>query len=182
MNDTTRRVCGYTVASAVVAALIYGGFVYKAEPDVLTLVSGAEMNLRMAASIPAVGADGAPPPVRLDLLEKARASLDHADQLAPGLAVVTEYRGCLACLEGDYQLAAGLYHALGERNDYPEDLRARAQINEARMLRIAGDPEAACALLEANEFDESIREAATWELEKARQSVADAAVVPLDGR
>jgi len=146
MRDKTRRIWFYGTAAVVLGGLIYGGFVYGARPGVGTLLSSADIQLRLAHGIPALDADGRPVAARCELLDQAEVNLEGAMEQAPDSPIVAEFQGFLRQLRGDWRGAAGEYRRARTLPACRPDQRDTLIFNEARALDRAGDPAAALAV------------------------------------
>lgn len=152
-SDTITSVSVYSCTALVVGALVWGGFFYKADADVSTLVNSAEVKLRLAASMPIKDKKGQPVAARVNLLQQAREGLDAVERMEAHYAPVGELRAFLHYLEGRYEDSARAYAAARQMNECSEEMRESYSLNEARMWRAAGRPSDAAAVLErAREF------------------------------
>ncbi|MBK8096465.1 MAG: hypothetical protein IPK26_05115 [Planctomycetes bacterium] len=148
MNDLQRRSALYAPAGLLLAGLCYGGFVYRAEPDVGTLLSAANMQLRMAHGLPVADKNGQPLDVRVDLIAQAWANLQRAEAQAPGMAVTAEFVGFAQHLRGEHTAAAASYRRARACADVQPQQRDGLVFNEARMLAAAGRHAEALAVLD----------------------------------
>jgi tetratricopeptide (TPR) repeat protein len=142
-NDQRKRVALYGIGGSVLAALVFAGFVYEADPDVMTVLGAANVQLRTAFAIPAKGPDGRPLSARADLLASAEHNLAIAERIAPGLAVTAEFRGFLKAIRGDHRGAAREYRQAQDCEDCTADQRTTLLFNEVRQFVAAGDGAAA---------------------------------------
>lgn len=155
MSDWSKRFVGYGLSAAVGGLLVYGGFFYRAAPDLMTMLGSVEVQLTQATMMSADDEPGGDvPSSRARLLSDVSAWLDQVDEAYPETAWSPWYRGYMAYLNGDYRDAASLYAEARRRPDCDEDLRDKSVINEALMLRQAGEPDAAAYLLRWHQFPE----------------------------
>ncbi len=150
MNPQLRRALLYSVATPVLAALIYGGFVYRASPDLGTLLGSANVQLRLAMGMPAKDRGGEPLAAREQLLASAARYLEQAHQLDPESPIVAEFEGFLAGQRGNPRDAAAHYRRARGLPGCTVDQRDTLVFNEARMLSSAGDDKAGLAVLTAS--------------------------------
>ena len=146
------------------------------------------MQIRLAGALPSKDKQGKPVQARQDLIVAVHAELDRIEQIDPTVVEVGDYRAYLDFLEGKFEDAAVHYRAIREREHCPSELRERAVINEARMLRMAGRSSDARELLEQHrdavsaDFAKSVREElATMEASQSpseSQASAQSAAVP----
>ena len=148
MKSITARVGAYGVAVVLSGGLIYSGFIYESDPDLLTMVSSVEVQLRMASVMPERGEDGKVVVERVDLLSSAREFLDRIDRMQPNFPPACDYRAYLAYLDKDYGEAARLYGRVRSLRECTAEQSQQAVINQARMLRMDGEVAAAAKLLE----------------------------------
>jgi len=142
-----RRIWGYPLSVAALAGLVYGGFFYSPDPDLATLQSSVDVQLKLAWSIPAVDRDGKPLTERQEMLDEARATLDTIERVQPGLPSTLEYRAFLARIEGRTDDAVAHYRELRDHPDCDERLWSSAFFNEARALDDGGRTEDALAIM-----------------------------------
>jgi tetratricopeptide (TPR) repeat protein len=147
MNNRTRRTWLYGAGGLVLAGLCYGGFLYRAEPDLWTLLGAANMQLRLAHGMPALDRQGLPLAARTELLDGAAANLDRAAAIAPDSPLVGEFAGFLRHLRGDPRGAAACYRRARGLADCDSEQHDTLVFNEARMLQAADDPAGALAVL-----------------------------------
>lgn len=166
MGDLKRRVLGYGATVAVLSALFWVGFVYEASADAGTLLSSADVQLRLATSMPAADEDGRAFEARETLLGEVKSTLEEIEKQEPGLAITREYRAYLAFLEGRFDEAAALYEEQRGSRECSPEMRDQSVINQARMLRMAGRTAEARTVLERyrGELDEPYADAARTEL------------------
>lgn len=136
-------------------ALLYGsavlclgglGFALQnghADADVTTLLSSADVQLRLAYAMPAVDQHGVPLPARAELLASADKFLTEVERIEPNRAVTAEFRGFLQMCRGQYREAASSYGRAGQCQDVQDEQRDVVAFNEARMLAKAGDRQGA---------------------------------------
>jgi hypothetical protein len=147
MNAASRRFALYGTAAVLVAGLAWSNGRVDDQTDVMTLLSGAEVQLRFAHRMPDADKDGAPLPARAELVATAERFLADAERVHPGLAVTAEFQGFAAMLRGDFGAAAAAYRRARACSDCAEEQRDILSFNEARMLAQAGDGAGALAVL-----------------------------------
>ncbi len=148
MHDVAKRVIGYGLSGIVGGVLVYGGFVYEADPDLMTMLGSVEVQLSQAATVTSDAEDGgAATESRAALLAAANHWLDRVDEDYPETAWSPWYRGYVAYLHSDYGEAACLYEQTRLRADCSDALRDRSIINQALMLRQVGQHGQAARLL-----------------------------------
>lgn len=147
MNATRRRLALYVPAVLAIGGLGWAATVKPAPADLMTLLSGADVQLRFAARIPAVGPDGADaPPARAEMIATAEGFLADAERQRPGLAVTAEFQGFACMLRGDHAGAAAAYRRARACSDCTDEQRDVLVFNEARMLAKAGQGQQALDL------------------------------------
>src|SRR5262245_19284717 len=109
MNELARRVQLYTGGATVLSALVYLGFVRSADPDFMTALGAADVQLRLAYGMPAVDKAGRPLTARAELLAGAEQHLAAAALQEPDSPLLVEMQGFLRRLRGDARGAAGEY-------------------------------------------------------------------------
>lgn len=162
MNDTTRRLLGYGGAGVLVAALVWGGFVRKPDASPGTLLESARLHLQLAGGMPAKDRQGRPLAARVQLLDQGEDFLARFERSEPGAADGHLLRGYLNHLRGDHAAAAASYARARAAADVPPEAVPGIVLDEARALRLGGNP-AACldvlagqwAQLEARNAQES---------------------------
>lgn len=148
MHNATKRLLLYGGSAAVIAGLVYGGFVHEARPDFMTLAGSIEVQLQCASTLPPRGKDGAPFPARQELIAQVTKQLGVLEEIEPGHPTAREYRAFVAYLEGRYLDAASGYHVVRAMDGCGAEQRDLAVVNEAKMLRLAGRPADARSLLQ----------------------------------
>ncbi|MCK5944930.1 MAG: tetratricopeptide repeat protein [Planctomycetes bacterium] len=143
-------------------ALLYGGAVLamggiavmwantETEADVLTLLSSADVQLRMAHAIPENDLDGEPLDKRQDMIASAIEQLEIVERIQPGMAVTAEFRGFAHMLHGEFVEAAQCYGAARACEDCGDEQRDVLAFNQARMLAKAGQGDAALEIFRRN--------------------------------
>jgi hypothetical protein len=148
MRNASKRALIYGASAAVLAGLVYGGFVYRARPDFMTLAGSIEVQLQCASALPERDRNGALFTARAEMLARVAEQLVELEEMEPGNPSVREYRAFVAYLEGRYLDAASGYRGLRAMDACAPEQRDLAVINEAKMLRLAGRPADARALLQ----------------------------------
>jgi hypothetical protein len=150
MNAFAKRVCLYGGAAAVLAGLGWLVATHIGEADVMTLLSSADMELRLAHGIPAVDKQGQPLDARLQMIAVAEGYLTSVERRQPGMAVTAEFTGFAHMLREQYAAAAASYARAQRCADCDDEQRDVLAFNEARMLAKAGKGDAALAVFERN--------------------------------
>lgn len=155
MNETTGRGLLYGGAALALAALAAAYGWAERDADVMTLLSSADVQLRLAHGMPAVDKDGQDLSARTAMIVDAEKNLDVIDRLQPQMAVATEFRGFARMLRNDFVGAAAHYAAAQACPDCGEEQRAVLAFNQARMLAKAGSGEQALVVFRRHgaEFD-----------------------------
>jgi tetratricopeptide (TPR) repeat protein len=130
------------------AVLCLGGLGFAvshghADADVTTLLSSADVQLRLAYAMPAVDKKGVPLSARAELLASADKHLTEAERIEPNRASAAEFRGFLQMLRGQYREAAASYARARQCPDVQVEQHDVLAFNEARMLAKAGDRQGA---------------------------------------
>jgi len=160
VDDTKKRILGYGSSMLIAGALGYVAFVRQVRADVDTLVGAAEVQVRLAASMPADG--------RADLVRQTHEFLDNVEAQQADNLPARELRAQLFYLEERYGDAAAMYGWLQDSESATPQQRDLFALNRSRMLRAAGDASAAERVL--NEHGPRFLEesAADSQIEKAR--------------
>jgi len=182
MRDTAKRALGYGLSAVVGGALVYGGFVYEADPDLLTMLGSVEVQLTQAAMMTSQSeGDQDVARARTELLQQADAWLTRAEKAYPGSAWTAWYRGYMAYLNRDYLEAAKLYEGARFCDDCTDILRDKSLVNQALMLREAGRHAQAATLLRQHQdqFLDEHSEVVKQEI-AAAEGAADATESPAE--
>lgn len=147
MDDRKKRCVLYGVGGAVLGTLGYLGFLYRAAPELGTLLSAANLQLRLAYGMPATDLLGKPLGARTELLDAAARNLELARDQAGDRAMLLEFEGFLHHLRGEHRAAAACYRLARGLPDCERDQRDVLVFNESRMLAAGGDPAGALAVL-----------------------------------
>ncbi|MEM7204854.1 MAG: hypothetical protein AAF628_31655 [Planctomycetota bacterium] len=175
MNPLAKRLLSYGAATALTGGMIYAGFVYQADPDLLTMVSSVDVQLRMASVMPEREKDGTLVQERADLLKSARTFLDRIERVEPDYPPAYEYRAFLAYLEKDYAGAAGHYATLRGLEGCSDELREHSVVNQVKMLKMAGDDAGAQKVAQAHEASLSAENASAVQAAMRHDRDAEAA-------
>ncbi len=151
MSKMAQRIAGYGGACLIAGGLVWGGFVYEAEPDVLTLANSVEVQLRLMAMMPAKTEDGAPVAERERIVSTVEDYLDRIERQQPELVALREYRAVFAYLQGDSAAALGHYRAMRGMPQCTPEQRDQSLMKEAQLLALQGDTDSARALLHEHE-------------------------------
>ena len=146
MNETLGRFLLYGGAGAVLAVLGYTVAHQSEDADVLTLLSSADVQLRLAHGMPPVDKAGKPLESREDMIATAETQLVTVERLQPGMAVTAEFQGFAQMLRGRFAEAASSYARARQCGDCEAEQRDILAFNEARMLARSGKLDAALAV------------------------------------
>ncbi|MCB9877391.1 MAG: hypothetical protein H6835_07295 [Planctomycetes bacterium] len=138
MNEIQKRALLYGGALAAIGAIGAAWANTSTDADVMTLLSGADVQLRMAFVLPERGDDGRPLPARENLIDTAVQQLTDVERIQPGMASTAEFRGFAHMMRGEFAEAAVCYHDAQQRQDCLQEQRDVLAFNEARMLAKAG--------------------------------------------
>ena len=139
MNELMSRVLLYGGASVAIAGIAIAWSTTSTEADVMTLLSSADSQLRMAEAIPAVDLKGQRFDKRDAMIVHAIGQLRKVEILEPGMACTAEFRGFAYMLQGDYSEAAACYQDARTCKDCGDEQHDILAFNQARMLVQAGD-------------------------------------------
>jgi tetratricopeptide (TPR) repeat protein len=143
MSELLSRLGLYGTGAAVVVGLAIAMGSIEADADINTLLSSADVQLRMAYAIPEVDKAGIPLDSRQTMILAAEEHLKTVERLQPGMACTAEFRGFARMLQGDYQGAAAFYASARQARDCSADQFDVVTFNQARMLAKAGRGEEA---------------------------------------
>lgn len=146
VNERTLRALLYGGALLTISGLCTAYALYRPAPDVYTLLSSADVQLRMAYAIPEKDGAGKPIDSRATMIADAERSLAMVEKRAPGMAVTAEFRGFVHMLKGEPKQAAAAYAAARACRDVTAEQRDVLTFNEGRMLAAAGEVDAALTL------------------------------------
>lgn len=146
MNDTQGRALLYGGAIALLAGIGVWWANTSTDADVMTLLSSADVQLRMAYAIPPVDHDGKRLDTRDEMIACAIEQLETVERIEPGLAVTAEFRGFAHMLEDEFTDAAQCYERARACGDCAEEQHDILAFNEARMWAQAGSRERALAV------------------------------------
>ena len=150
MNDLHKRALLYGNAVLVLSGLGVAWANRATHADVLTLLSSANVQLGMAFVLPPTDEHGRALETRETLIASAEQSLGIVEQIQPGMATTTEFRGFAHRLRGRYAEAAACFRQARQCADFDRTQHAVLAFNEARMLAAAGNRQAALEVLGAN--------------------------------
>lgn len=168
MNQSMSRVLLYGSAALAISGLAIAWATTSTDADVVTLLSSADSQLRLAHAMPAFDSNGNRLDSRDVMIVSAIEQLVKAERNEPGLAVTAEFRGFAHMLQGEFAAAAACYQEAGSRSDCSDEQRDILIFNQARMLVQADEPEQALALFAANEASLDARYGHQRRLEEAR--------------
>jgi len=156
MNEPMSRALLYGSAVLAMGGIAVMWANTETEADVMTLLSSADVQLRMAHAIPAVDDAGKPLDKRERMIAAAIEQLERVERMQPGMAVTAEFRGFAHLLHGEFAEAAQLYGKARRCEDCGDEQRDILAFNQARMLAKAGDGVQALEVFQRNKhaFDE----------------------------
>ncbi|MEO6593756.1 MAG: hypothetical protein ABIP94_03280 [Planctomycetota bacterium] len=175
MNDLNKRSLLYGTAVLVLGGLGAAVATRSADADVMTLLSTADVQLRLANGIPAVDKQGRELTARTQMIAAAEQALDNVERMQPGMAVTAEFLGFAQRLRGKFEQAAASYRRAQGCADCEPEQRDILAFNQARMLAEAGHREQALAVFEQNSKAFDVR----W---KHQRAVEEAALLRQLGR
>ncbi len=143
MNEAQGRALLYGGAMVLVGGLCAASLLYRPEPDVYTLLSSADVQLRLAYAIPAVDKQGVALSSRDEMIADAQKHLEMVEKIKPGMACTAEFRGFVHMLRGEPKQAAAVYAEARNCQDCTAEQGDVLAFNEARMLAEAGEVDAA---------------------------------------
>jgi tetratricopeptide (TPR) repeat protein len=149
MNELHKRIALYGGATVALGALVAAMQLAPRDADVMTLLSSADVHLRMANAMPVADKSGAPLSERVRIIAEAEASLAIVERLEPGLASTAEFRGFAHSLRGQFAEAAACYQRARQCSDVQAEQADVLAFNQARMLAKAGQLEQALAAFAA---------------------------------
>lgn len=150
MNEPMSRVLLYGGAVLAIAGIAIAWANTSTDADVMTLLSSADSQLRMAHAIPPVDQTGKPLDQRDVMIESAIEQLTKVERIEPGMAVTAEFRGFAHMLQGQFGAAAACYQDARSRKDCGDEQRDVLTFNQARMLKQDGKLEQALQVFAAN--------------------------------
>ncbi len=150
MNDLVKRCQLYGTGLLVVGGLLGAWWAQRSDADAVTLLSSADVQLRLAYAMPEVDREGKALSARADLIAAAEQHLTTVERLTPGMACTAEFRGFAHMLRGECAAAAAAYRLARGCGDCTAEQRDVLVFNEARMLAKAGRGDEALAVFAAN--------------------------------
>lgn len=149
MNEQSKRALLYGGAMLVIGGLGVAYYARRTDADVMTLLSSADVQLRLAYAMPSKDKAGKPLDAREALIADAEKNLAIAQRIEPGTAVTAEFQGFALMLRGDFAGAAASYERAQQCVDCTAEQRDVLVFNQARMLAKAGRREQALATFAA---------------------------------
>jgi tetratricopeptide (TPR) repeat protein len=146
MNETTRRITLYGTAALVLAGIGTAWALTSRDADVMTLLSSADVQLRLAYGIPPTDQQGKPLTDRLRIIADAEANLAIVERLQPGMATTAEFRGFAHSMRCRFAEAAACYEQARQCADVQPEQADILAFNQARMLAQGNQLEAALAV------------------------------------
>lgn len=143
MKELQKRALLYGSAVLVLGGLGVAWSLGRSEADAMTLLSSADVQLRLAHAIPAQDAQGKVLETRLVMIADAEANLAIVERIEPGKAVTAEFLGFAHMLRGRFDEAAACYAKARACGDCGDEQRDILLFNQARMLAKAGRREQA---------------------------------------
>ena len=150
MNQLSKRSLLYGTATLVLGGLALAVANGNTDADAGTLLSSADVQLRMAYAIPEQDKQGHVLESRLHLIVDAERSLATVERMQPGMAVTAEFLGFAQMMRGKYAEAAASYRRAQGCPDCQDEQRDVLTFNEARMLAKAGSRELALEVFAAH--------------------------------
>lgn len=150
MNEPMSRVLLYGGAVLAIAGIGIAWANTSTDADVMTLLSSADSQLRMAHAIPPVDKEGKRLGKRDEMIVHAIEQLVKVERIEPGMACTAEFRGFAHMLQGQFVDAASCYEDAKSREDCGDEQRDVLSFNQARMLMQGGQLEQALQVFEAN--------------------------------
>jgi tetratricopeptide (TPR) repeat protein len=148
MNELQKRMLLYGSAVLVLSGIGVAVATGRTDADVMTLLSSADVQLRLAYAIPPRDGNGKALDSRGEMITQAEGYLATVERVQPGMAVTAEFQGFAAMLRERYQEAATSYRRARACQDCGAEQGDILAFNEARMLAKAGSREQALALFE----------------------------------
>lgn len=133
-----KRALLYGGAALVLAGLGVAWTNGRAGADVMTLLSSADVQLRLAYAMPAKDKQGVDLSARVAMIDDAEKNLALVERQEPGKAVTAEFLGFAKMLRGDFAGAAADYARARQCADCEAEQRDVLTFNQARMLARAG--------------------------------------------
>lgn len=138
MNPSLVRFTVYPTAAAIVGALGWVAFGYRAEADFATLIGSASIHAELAASIPADTPKPEGQALRKKLIADAYGWLARAERVESDSSAACQIRAFLASTEGRPLDAAMLYRKCRTLENCTPEQHAPLAMHEARALSNAG--------------------------------------------
>lgn len=148
MNELQKRSLLYGSALVVLSGIGVAVATGHTDADVMTMLSSADVQLRLAHGIPARDGAGHELSARTEMITQAEGYLAAVERVQPGMAVTAEFQGFALMLRERYQEAATHYRRARQCQDCTAEQGDILAFNEARMLAKAGSREKALALFE----------------------------------
>lgn len=146
MNEMGKRGLLYGLGLGIAVGLLGAWWSADGQADAITLLSSADVQLRLAYAMPERDLGGAPLPARDELIAAAERQLAAVERSDPGMACTAEFRGFAHMLRGECAEAAAAYRRARGCQDCTAEQRDVLVFNEARMLAKAGRGEEALAV------------------------------------
>ncbi|MFY7950180.1 MAG: hypothetical protein ACOVRP_13290 [Gemmatimonas sp.] len=150
MNELQKRALLYGSAVVVLGAIGATARFWRADADVTTLLSSADVQLRMAYVLPFVDKHGTVMTSREEMIASAEKHLGDVECIQPGMAITAEFRGFAHMLRGQFEQAADAYDRARRAADCQDEQRDVLAFNQARMLAKAGQSQQALAVFAQN--------------------------------
>jgi tetratricopeptide (TPR) repeat protein len=145
MQAMHKRALLYGGASLLLSGIGYAWATHSADADAMTLLSSADVQLRLAYAIPALDKQGKALPAREEMITQAEKYLADVERIQPGMAVTAEFVGFAHSLRGRFEQAAAAYGRARQCQDCGDEQRDVLAFNQARMLAQGGKLEQALA-------------------------------------
>jgi tetratricopeptide (TPR) repeat protein len=149
-SELVKRALLYGSAVLCLGGLALAVVKTDSDADVLTLLSSADVQLRLAYAMPAVDQQGRTLTGREPLIATAEGFLADIERIEPGLACVAEFQGFAHMLRGRFLDAASCYERAQGCKDCEAEQRDVLVFNQARMLANGGNGRQALAVFGKN--------------------------------
>lgn len=150
MNPTLKRALLYGSALLVLCGFGFAMATADDSADAATLLSSADVQLRLANGMPARDKQGRPLTARDDMIATAEHHLAAVERIQPGMAVTAEFLGFACMLRGRYVDAAAMYEKAQHCTDVQAEQRDVLAFNQARMLGKGGQRQQALDVFARN--------------------------------
>lgn len=167
MNELQKRALLYGSAVVILGGIGAASVFGRADADVTTLLSSADVQLRMAYVLPVKDKSGKVWSSREEMITTAEQFLVRVERTQPGMAVTAEFQGFALMLRGQFVPAAAAYERALHCADCQDEQRSVLAFNQARMLAKGGQRQQALAVFQAHGKDLDARYGHQRALEEA---------------